>query len=56
MTTQKIEIKVDGIEIKSDGLYYRVHIKLGTHTFHSEKLNIETAATIQHELITGKKL
>ena len=38
------------IEIKEDQKYYRVYLRFGTHTLHSEKLNIDTAMDLSHEL------
>lgn len=35
-------INVDEIGIKKDGKYFRVIIKIDTHTFHTEKLNEDT--------------
>jgi len=35
-------IDVDEIGVKKDDKYFRVLIKVGTHTFHTEKLNEDT--------------
>lgn len=45
-----MKIKVDGVEIVKDDKYYRINISLGTHKFHSEKLNRETAADLLFQL------
>lgn len=44
----------ESVTIEADGKYYRVVIRMGTHKFHSEKLNIETAAELQFKLLTGE--
>lgn len=38
------------IEIFEDEKYYRVYLKFGTHKLHSEKLNLETATELSHQL------
>lgn len=45
----------DSIKIEIDGKYYRVALVIGTHKLHSEKLNIETAASLHYEMLTGNK-
>jgi hypothetical protein len=45
----------DSVNIETDCKYYRVVIRLGTHKFHSEKLNIETAAKLHYQLLTGEE-
>lgn len=47
MKSPKVGIQ---IEIKEDKKYYRVYLRFGTHVLHSEKLNIETAMEVSHEL------
>lgn len=54
MATQKKQYYADSIHIEADERYYRVAVKVGTHKLHSEKLNIETAAELHYELLTGK--
>ncbi len=54
-TQKKNQYFADSIRIVADGRYYRVVLTIGTHKLHSEKLNIETAAQLHFELLTGKK-
>ena len=49
-------IHADGVKIEMDGQYYRVSITLGTHKFHSEKLNLDTAVDLHYQLLTGSKI
>ena len=35
-------VNVDEIGVQKDEKYFRVFVKIDTHTFHSEKLNEET--------------
>jgi len=45
-----MKVKIDGIGIVKDEKYYRINISLGTHRFHSEKLNRETASDLLFQL------
>ena len=44
-------IEVDEIGVKKDEKYFRVLIKVDTHTFHTEKLNEETKNKILGKLL-----
>ena len=41
-----MKINIDELELYSDKKYYRVAMKVRSHTFHSEKLNYETASEL----------
>jgi hypothetical protein len=43
----------DGLDIIKDGKYFRVVIKLGTHTLHTEKLNKLTAKAVCFKIRYG---
>lgn len=47
MKSPEVGIQID---VKEDKKYYRVYLRFGTHALHSEKLNIETAMDLSHEL------
>lgn len=47
MNTPEVGIQIEIIE---DERYFRVYLKFGTHKLHSEKLNIDTAMELSHEL------
>jgi len=38
------------VSVAKDGEYYRVTLKHGTHTLHSEKLNIATAVELMYQI------
>ena len=52
---KKNQYFADSCRIELDDKYYRVVLRIGTHKLHSEKLNIETAAELYHEIQTGNK-
>lgn len=44
-------VDVDEIGVKKDGKYFRVLIKIDTHTLHTEKLNEDTKNKILGKLL-----
>lgn len=45
-----MKININQIGVYKDDEYFRVFIKRGTHTLHSEKLNKETASDLLFDL------
>jgi len=50
-----VKINIDEIGLYEEDKYYRVFVKYGTHTMHTEKLNLETAAFLLSDLLVEKK-
>lgn len=44
-------VNVDEVGVQKDGTYFRVIVKIDTHTFHTEKLNDATKNKLLGQLL-----